>query len=413
MRNAKPQQHGFDPQRLDLIRVWMQRYVDQKKFPGASILIARGDDIIYHERAGLRDIKAGLSYERNSIVRLYSMTKPVTATAIMMLAEKGLFHLDTPLSEFLPTFKNMQALRPGATAIDQVEPCPTPTLHHLLTHTSGLSYAFNPGLLPKAMEAAGINFKSESKSLAQVVDDVAGLPLAFHPGRKWEYSVASDVLGRVVEVVSGQGLAEFFQDSIFAPLAMRDTGFSVPPKQLGRFAALYTPLAGDPMALNSTDKGADSLRLIDQNDTSPFCRETSFSGGGGLVGTLDDYMRFAETLRRGGSFHNVRLLSPRTVDFMMRNHLPGDIASMGPDSFAEQPMDGIGFGLAGSVVLDPARARVPGSIGDFSWGGMASTFFWVDRSLDLTVVFFTQLSPSSAYPSRAELKALVHGAMTS
>jgi CubicO group peptidase (beta-lactamase class C family) len=219
--------------------------------------------------------------------------------------------------------------------------------------------------------------------------------------------VGIDVLGRVVEVVSGKTLEDFFVEEIFTPLGMDETRFSVPASAKDRFAALYTPLAGDSFGLNAARTGGDPLRQVDRSDDSPFLSATLQSGGGGLVGTIDDYLRFTEMLRTGGQ----GLVSPKTLAFMMRNHLPGDIASMGPQSFAEQPMEGMGFGLGGAVVLDPGRARAPGSVGDFSWGGMASTFFWVDPVEDLSVVFFTQLSPSSSYPARPQLKALVHGAM--
>ncbi|GAB4551224.1 MAG: hypothetical protein Tsb0024_19470 [Ruegeria sp.] len=240
---------------------------------------------------------------------------------------------------------------------------------------------------------------------------LADLPLAFQPGARWEYSVGIDVIGRVIEVVSGQTLDRFLTENIFAPLGMTETGFSVPTGAGDRFASLYTPLQGDAMALNSAKAGNETLRLVDQPGGSPFEAATLFSGGGGLVGTIDDYARFADMLRNRGTGNGNRLLGPKTVDFMLRNHLPGDIASMGPQSFAEQPMEGMGFGIGGAVVLDPARARTPGSVGDFSWGGMASTFFWIDPVLDLTVVFFTQLAPSSSYPSRSQLKALVQAAL--
>ncbi|EDZ45608.1 beta-lactamase [Rhodobacterales bacterium Y4I] len=353
-----------------------------------------------------------LPFSRDTLVRLYSMTKPVTSLAMMILLERGLFHLDAPVSDFLTEFSNMQALVPGASAISETEPCPVPTLHQLLTHTSGLSYAFNPGLVPEAMEAAELQFKPDQGGLAPMVSRLAELPLAFRPGTRWEYSVATDVLGRVVEVVSGMPLGKFFAEEIFEPLGMRETGFQVPAGAGNRFASLYTPLAGDAMALNSAETGAEPLRLTDSWQTSPFQQADMHSGGGGLVGTLDDYMAFAEMLRHRGRCGDGFIISPQTADFMMQNHLPGEIASMGPQSFAEQPMEGMGFGLGGAVVLNPARARCPGSVGDFSWGGIASTFFWIDRKLDLSVVFLTQLAPSSSYPSRPELKALVHGALT-
>jgi CubicO group peptidase (beta-lactamase class C family) len=410
MERVTPEQQGMSSARLELIGQWMDRYVQQRKYPGSSVLVARGGKEVFHHATGKRDIERDLPFQRDTIARIYSMTKPVTSVAVMMLAEKGLFHLDAPVSEFIPAFSDMSCLAPDASDISQVHPCATPTLHHLLTHTSGLSYPFNPGVLPRAMEADDLMFKPNQGSLEEMANQVAALPLAFAPGRRWEYSVAIDILGRVVEVVSGKSLASFFEEEILTPLGMTETAFSVPAGAQDRFAALYTPLAGDAMALNAAEKGAETLRSVDDPQNSAFLNATMHSGGGGLVGTIDDYMKFTEMLRRGGELGE-RILSSNTLAFMRRNHLKGDIASMGPASFAEQPMEGMGCGLGGSVVLEPGRTRVPGSVGDFSWGGMASTFFWTDPVLDLSVVFFTQLSPSSSYPSRAELKALIHAAV--
>jgi CubicO group peptidase (beta-lactamase class C family) len=402
---------AFDPKRLSHITDWMQRYVDERKYAGSSLLVKHKGTEVYFNACGQRSVENDLPFQRDTIVRIYSMTKPVTTVALMMLAERGLFHLDAPLSDFLPEFRDMKALIPNAEQLDQTEDATTPTLHQLLTHTSGLSYPFNPGVLPMAMDEQDLMFKPNQGLLADRVADLAKLPLAFQPGTRWEYSVGIDVLGRVIEVVSGQPLDQFFAKEIFEPLGMQETGFQVLPGAGDRFASLYTPLAGDAMALNSAETGGETLRLVDQAGESPFERTTTFSGGGGLVGTIDDYLRFAEMLRNKGQGNGHRLLGPKTIDYMLCNHLPGDIASMGPQSFAEQPMEGTGFGLGGAVVLNPGRTRVPGSVGDFSWGGMASTFFWIDRVNDLTTVFFTQLSPSSSYPSRAELKALVLGAL--
>jgi CubicO group peptidase (beta-lactamase class C family) len=402
---------GFDPARLDRVGTWMNRYVAERKYAGSSVLVARGGEEVYFNTTGQRDIVNDLPFQRDTVARIYSMTKPITSVAIMMLAEKGLFHLDAPISEFIPAFSQCNVLIEGATAIDQVVPTKPPTLHHLLTHTSGLTYAFNPGILPKAMEEQNITFDPGQGPLSGVVDRLATLPLAFTPGSRWEYSVSIDVLGRIVEIVSGQTLDAFFQQNIFDPLGMTQTAFSVPNSAIERFAALYTPLAGDAMALNAAKSGGDTLRLADHGADSPYTKAETFSGGGGLVGTIDDYMMFCEMIRCGGALNGNRLLSPRTISFMTRNHLAGEIASMGPKSFAEQPMEGMGFGIGGAVVLNPARARTPGSIGDFSWGGMASTFFWVDPVQDMSVVFFTQLSPSSSYPARPQLKALIHGAL--
>ncbi len=374
------------------------------------LVLLHGHEAFFHA-CGQRNVEAGLAFERDSLVRIYSMTKPVTTVALMMLVERGLLHLDAPVSEFLPEFQAMRALIAGAERLDQTEAAPTPTLHQLLTHTSGLSYPFNPGILAEAMDAQDLIFSPDQGPLGSRVETLARLPLAFQPGTRWEYSVGIDVIGRVIEIVSGQTLDRFFAEHIFEPLQMRETGFSVPVGAGDRFASLYTPLEGDAMALNEAKSGGETLRLVDEPGTSSFEHATTFSGGGGLVSTIDDFAAFAEMLRNKGTRKGVRLLGPSTVGFMMRNHLPGDIASMGPRSFAEQPMEGTGFGLGGAVILDPARVRVPGSVGDFGWGGMASTYFWIDPVHDLTAVFFTQLSPSSSYPSRAEMKALVHGAM--
>ncbi len=409
---ATPQSRGFDPARLAYLPAWMDRLVADRKYAGCGLLIAREGDVVFDHATGLRSLAKQAPFERDTVARIYSMTKPVTTVALMMLVERGLVHLDAPVSNFIPSFANCRALVEDATSIDQTVPCATPTLHQLATHTSGLSYPFNPGVLAKAMDADDLLFKPNQGQLADMVDQVAALPLAFAPGQRWEYSVSIDVLGRVIEVITGQSLADFITSEILAPLGMSETGFSVVAGTEARFADLYTPLEGDAMALNEARIGADTLRMVDTCEGSPFLNADMHSGGGGLVGTMDDYLRFAEMLRRGGALGEARLLSPRTVRFMMSNHLAGDIASMGPMSFAEQPMEGMGFGLGGAVVLDPARARCPGSVGDFSWGGMASTFFWVDPAEALSVVFFTQLSPSSTYPTRPQLKALVHAALT-
>ncbi|WP_299983327.1 serine hydrolase [uncultured Ruegeria sp.] len=402
---------GFDPTAQTHIRNWMLRYVDQRRYAGSAFLIRQNGKEAFFHACGRRCIENNLPFQRDSLVRIYSMTKPVTSVALMMLLEKGLFHLDAPVSEFLPGFASMQALIPDATRIDQVEDAPSPSLHQLLTHTSGLSYPFNPGVLPKAMDELDLIFSPVQGPLADRVNVLAQLPLSFQPGTRWEYSVGIDVIGRVIEVVSGTSLDVFLTEHVFEPLGMNETAFSVPAGAGDRFASLYTPLEGDAMALNAAKSGGETLRLVDCAGQSPFEATATFSGGGGLISTIDDYSTFAEMLRNKGTGNGSRILGPMTTDFMFRNHLPGDIATMGPQSFAEQPMEGTGFGIGGAVILNPARARCPGSVGDFGWGGMASTYFWIDPVNDLSTVFFTQLSPSSSYPSRAELKALVHAAL--
>ncbi|MFV1464139.1 MULTISPECIES: serine hydrolase domain-containing protein [unclassified Phaeobacter] len=402
----------MDAARLENIRRWQHRYVDHRRYAGSSLLINRGGEECYFYAVGHRNIAEDLPFTRDTVTRIYSMTKPVTSLALLLLLERGLLHLDAPVSEFLPEFIDMHCLIEGATDIDQTQPCRAPTLHELLTHTSGLSYPFNPGLLAEEMSKTDLMFKPDQGLLATKVTELASLPLAFEPGKRWEYSVGIDVIGRVIEVVTGDSLAAFLKREIFDPLGMDQTAFHTLAETGNRLASLYSPLSGDAMDLNGAEQGDESLRLIDCYVDTPFSRAEMHSGGGGLLSTIDDYMRFVELIRLRGRLGKHHLISPQIIDFMCQNHLPGDIASMGPQSFAEQPMEGMGFGLGGAVVLDPARARCPGSVGDFSWGGMASTFFWVDPLLDLSVVFFTQLAPSSSYPARAELKALVHGAIT-
>jgi CubicO group peptidase (beta-lactamase class C family) len=396
---------------LARITPWMQSYIDDGKLAGSSVLIQQGGKEAYFHSVGLRDKTGSAPFDRDTVARIYSMTKPITSFVLMMLVEEGLVHLDAPLSQFIPEFSQCRALVPDATLITQTEPCACPTLHQLLTHISGLSYPFNPGVLGAAMAEVDLLFKPNQGTLAKMCADLSQFPLAFQPGSRWEYSVGIDVIGRVIEVITGQTLAEVFADRVFHPLGMTQTAFSLPKNAQDRFAALYTALDGDPMDLNGSNTGAPAMRCVDKTEGSPFLNATMHSGGGGLVGTIDEYMKFCEVLRQGGTLSGQRLLSPTNTAFMMRNHLKGQIASMGPQSFAEQPMEGIGFGIGGAVVLDPAVARTPGSVGDFSWGGMASTFFWIDPIHDLSVVFFTQLTPSSTYPLRAQLKALVHGAL--
>ncbi len=399
---------GFDGARLARLTPWMQGYVDARKYPGCSVLVAQDGQEVFYDDCGLRDVEDGLPWQRDTVARIYSMTKPITSVALMLLVERGQVQLDEPVSRFIPGFAEARCLVPEATDLSQTEPCAPPTLQQLLTHTSGLSYPFNPGILPAAMNDEDLVFGPRGGNLAAMADRVASMPLAFRPGTRWEYSVGIDIIGRVIEVVSGRPLDAFFEQEILGPLGMDETRFSVPSGARDRFAALYTPLAGDAMQMNAAKPQGETLRLTDNPSTSAYLDTKMHSGGGGLVGTIDDYLKFTEMLRTGGR----GIIGPRTLEFMMRNHLKGDIADMGVASFAEQPMHGMGFGIGGAVVTNPARAGVPGSVGDFSWGGMASTFFWVDRTLGLSVIFFTQLSPSSSYPSRAQLKALIHGALT-
>jgi len=380
----------------------MEGYVAAGRYPFACTVIARRGEIAYCDYLGDRDLEPRTPYALDTLVRIYSMTKPVTTVAALMLYEEGRLRLDDPLADFLPEFAEPLVLRDGARRLDQVTRArETLTLRHLLTHTSGLVYGSQGGLLGEAYKAQPVKFGPAGGGLAANVKRLSGLPLLFEPGRRWNYGVSTDVLGRVIEVVSGQTLDAFFRERVFEPLAMTDTGFEVAAENLDRLAMLYGH-AGDG-AMTARDGIAESEFGAGRVDT--------FSGGGGLLSTTGDYLRFAEMLRRGGELDGVRLLGPPTVSLMTANHLPGTIAELGPTPWTETSFEGLGFGLGVSVMVDPARAEQAGSPGDYGWGGAASTVFWIDPVADMTVLFLTQLSPSHSYPYRTELRALVYQAL--
>lgn len=393
---------GFDTTRLARLTQWMQRYTDTGRWPGGAVLVARHGKLAYFDCAGYADIDAKQPWRRDHIARIYSMTKPVTAVALMMLYEEARVHLDDPVEAYLPEFKNRQLLIPGATSLDQTVPVKTTmTIRHLLTHTAGLSLFTNSGLLGEAYAKETLGLAMAYGGLDKMVRRIADLPLEWEPGTRWQYSVGSDVIGRIVEVVSGMTLDTYFATRIFEPLGMTDTGFSVPDTQIDRLPPMYevTPVG---MALNE----APAVSAWRQGRVDTFC------GGGGLVGTIDDYWRFAEMLRGGGALGGERILSPRTIRLAACNHLPGDLAAIATEVWAETQFDGVGFGLLGSVVLDPAKAQISAEVGDYGWGGAAGTFFWVSPVDDMVVILFTQLLPSSAIPVRKELRALVNAALT-
>jgi len=400
--HPEPEELGLSSSRLQRIKTWMQEYIDDGKLPGAATLVARHGKVAFCETMGYGDLKGKKPLTQESILRFYSMSKPITATAVMMLYEQGLFQLDDPLYEYMPAFRNMQVYCSGSGNSMTTEPATTPiTIHHLLTHTSGLTYGVeNEGGVSRLYAEKRTDFYPNDGQLASVVDRLAEIPLEFEPGSRWEYSVSFDVLGRLVEVVSGKTLDVFLKDQIFDPLEMEDTGFCVPESKQCRFVSLYqcTP--------------QDRLVLMESAADSPLTGPVeTLSGGGGLVSTLKDYFRFTEMLRNNGSSEGHRLLGRKSVELMTCNHIPGDLADMGQPTFCETTYEGIGFGLGMSVVINPAKAKILGTPGEYAWGGYASTAFWVDPKEDMTVIFLTQLIPSSAYPIRRELRVLAYQAL--
>jgi CubicO group peptidase (beta-lactamase class C family) len=396
---------GFSADRLARIDRHFARYVDDGRLPGWLLLVSRGGRIVHLATHGDRDREAGLPVELDTLFRVYSMTKPVTSVAAMMLYEEGAFELKDPVSRFIPAFADLRVYRSGSALAPVTVPATEPMrVWHLLTHTAGLTYGFHYAHPVDAMyRAAGFEWGAPpSLDLAQCCDAWAGLPLLFEPGAEWNYSVASDVLGRVVEVVSGQPLDQFFQQRIFDPLGMADSAFWVAEPEAKRLAALYMPDPETRRAIRLDAMGELALRP-----------PTALSGGGGLVSAAADYHRFLQLLRNDGVLDGVRLLGSRTVRYMTCNHLPGgvDLEAFGRPLFAETTFDGVGFGLGFSVVEDPVKNKVLSSAGEYAWGGAASTAFWVDPAEGITALFLTQLLPSSTHPIRSQFKQLVYQAL--
>jgi CubicO group peptidase (beta-lactamase class C family) len=402
---ADPAALGLDPERLARIERHYRRYVDDGRLAGWLVAVLRRGRLVYVQTAGQRDLEAGLPVETDTLWRIYSMTKPVTSVAAMMLWEEGAFELKDEVSRFIPSFADARVFTGGSAlkpvTVPQTEPM---RIWHLLTHTAGLTYGFHHSHpVDRLYREAGFEWGSPpGLDLAGVCDVWAGLPLLFQPGSEWNYSVATDVLGRVVEVASGQPLDRFFAERILGPLGMTETSFALRDEDAPRLAALYSP---DP----ETGRAARN-EVLGQRAFAP---PEFLSGGGGLLSTAHDYLRFMRMLLGGGQLDGVRLLGPRTVSYMGRNHLPGgaDLTRFGRPLFAESAFDGIGFGLGFSVVLDPAEGKVPSSAGELAWGGAASTAFYLDPLEDLGVLFLTQLLPSSAHPIRPQLRQLVAQAL--
>jgi CubicO group peptidase (beta-lactamase class C family) len=402
-----PAEVGLDGERLGRIDGTFARYVDDGRLAGYLVTVSRHGKLAYVSGYGARDRDEGLPVESDTLWRIYSMTKPITSVAAMMLYEEGALQLTDPVSTFIPSFADLRVYTGGSDQNPLTVPVAEPMrVWHLLTHTSGLTYGFHRVHPVDAIyRTAGFDGAGGASTLdlAQTCDAWAALPLLFQPGAEWNYGVSTDVLGRVVEVASGQSLDEFFAERILRPLGMNDTTFWVEGDRASRLAALYgvSPRRG----LVRLGSPWDNARV----------KSAMLSGGGGLVSTAADYHRFLQLLldrpdSPAGELEGVRLLSPRTVRYMGRNHLPGgaDIATFGRALYAESPMHGSGFGLGFAVVTDPAALKVDCSAGELSWGGAASTAFWLDQAEGLTVSFFTQLIPSNTLPLRPQLRQLVY-----
>ena len=395
----------LDPARLERVGELCRRYVDDGKYPCSVVQVKHRGEVAYLDVHGWADVVEQRPIQLDSVFRIFSMSKPITSVALMQLHEQGLVYLDDPVSAFIPEFADLEVYTGGGPDDFTTEPLERPMIvKDLLTHTSGLTYGFMfMNTVDKLYRDAGLGgFDRPTLTLAEAVPKLATLPLLFQPGSRWGYSVATDVVGRLVEVISGMSFGAYLEANLFEPLGMVDTGFSIDRANYDRTTSLYTP----------TSKG---LTRIDKREKSTmFTPPTYEGGGGGLASTLADYQAFCDMLVNGGEHDGVRILGASTVEFMMRNHLPGErrLNEMQPAGFSETAFDGMGFGLGFSVLESPAENAVMGSVGQAAWGGAASTAFWIDPVEDLTCIFLTQLMPSSTYPIRRQLRTAVYQAMT-
>jgi CubicO group peptidase (beta-lactamase class C family) len=401
-----PDDLGFHPDRLARIdRFLAEKYVTPGKLPGTLTMIARHGDIAHLGMTGHADFERGLAMAPDTIFRIYSMTKPITSVALMMLVEEGRIALEDPVHRYIPAWKNLGVFVAGTHKLGfQTSPVKRPMqVVDLLRHTAGLTYGFQLRTnVDEAYRREKIGEIEKAGTLADMIAALGKLPLEFSPGDAWNYSVATDVCGWLVEVVSGQKFDDFLSERLFKPLGMVDTGFHVREGQGHRFASCYQP---------NRAGGSD---VQDDAATSSFLKPAAFiSGGGGLVSTAGDYMKFAQMLLNGGTADGHRYISRKTLDLMTANHLPGNgsIASMSKSLFSEAAYEGIGFGLGFATTMQASQTLMPGSDGDYFWGGAASTFFWIDPEEDLIGLFMTQLMPSSTYPVRREVRTMVYAAL--
>jgi CubicO group peptidase (beta-lactamase class C family) len=395
---------GLHDDRLERISHHFDEHVQKGRLPGWLCAIGRDGELAWVGRGGCRDVESGTAVEPDTIWRIYSMTKPVTSIAAMILHEEGRFDLNDEVAGWLPEFAEPRVYVEGPPEAPDTRPATEPIrVWHLLTHTAGLTYGFQRCHPVDAVyRLRGYEWGApQDRDLAGAVEDFASMPLVFDPGSAWNYSVATDVVGRLIELWSGLPYDRFLSERVLGPLGMTETGFFCVADQLSRLAELYVYAAGDGFRHGGAMGDAAKAR-----PPIPF-------GGGGLVSTAHDYHRFATMLLQGGAIDDTRLVSPSTIALMSRNFLPGgaDLESLARDSFAESSMSGVGFGLGLSCVLDASKLHLPTSESTVSWGGAASTTFWVDPQEDLTCVFFTQLLPSTSYPIRRELQRLVYQAV--
>jgi CubicO group peptidase (beta-lactamase class C family) len=414
---ASPESAGMSKPALDRLEDHLKRnYVDAGSFPGTQLLVYRRGKIVHSTVQGFADLERKAPVKDDTIFRIYSMTKPITSVAFMMLVEQGRVAIDEPVHKYIPEWKNLGVFQAGTHPAFLTRPPSRPMLIvDLLRHTSGLTYGFQQrSNVDAAYRENKIGEVIKAGTLQTMIEDLAKIPLEFSPGEAWNYSVSTDVIGYLVGLISGMPFEQFLKERIFNPLGMTDTDFFVPSDKAHRFAACYSADPNGGMTFHATDRKG-TLTLQDDPAKSSFLSPPSLiSGGGGLCSTAADYLTFCRALLNGGELGGVRLLGPKTLKLMTTNHLPGgvDLPVMSRSLFSEASYNGIGFGLGFSVTMNPAQTLIAGSAGEYAWGGAATTSFFIDPAEELITIFMTQVLPSSAYPVRRELRSMVYAAIT-
>jgi CubicO group peptidase (beta-lactamase class C family) len=397
-----PKRAGFAPERINRITEHLDKhYIEPGKIAGCQTLVARHGHVAYFKSLGLMDRERRKPMADDTILRLYSMTKPIASVALMTLYEQGHFQLNDPVSRFIPAWRDHKVWVSGeGSSMETMAPARPMTMRHVLSHAGGLTYGATNHPVDRVYREVGVG-RGTGETLSAFADKLAKVPLRYQPGESWMYSLSTDVCGYLVEAISGKRFDQYLQATIFDPLDMKDTSFMVAARKADRFAANY-------------ERNADkTLKLIDDPERSNYLKQpTFFSGGGGLTGTTADYLRFCEMLRRGGELDGARILGPRTIELMHRNHLAGgkDLSQMAIGAFSETAYEGVGFGLGFAMTLGQVEAGGLGG-GEYYWGGAASTIFWVDPKEDLVVVFMTQLMPSATFNFRGQLRNIIYSAI--
>ena len=404
LEKKDPEIVGVSSERLNRVSEISKNYVAEGKVPGIVTMIARKGKLIYFEAYGNRGVDSKVKIKKNDLFRIYSMTKPVTAIAAMQLYEKGKFQLNDPITKYLPELNNLKRYDSKGELIDVKTEI---TMQQLLTHTAGFTYGWGGGPVDKKYEEVKL---WESDGSKEFIDKVSSLPLLFEPGTKWHYSIAVDITGVIIERLSGKTFSEYLSDNIFAPLGMKDTFFEVPNNKLNRF-----------LPNHYYNKTNNSLGTINEDNTkisagSNYEKVKFYSGGGGLVSTAMDFMIFSECVRNGGLYNGKRIIGPKTVKFMTKNHLSGSLSGKGGSgespswdttSMDQSESNGFGFGLGFGLVTDSVKRSIIGSDGEYSWGGAAGTIFWIDPVEEISVISMIQLM-SSPWPLREELKVATY-----